>query len=260
MNPFNLKNKKIFIGGGYGLLGSSVVNICNSLGAKIVVIEKVENKKKKLNGIEYIFFDISKINKLELNFKKLTDRHGVPDGFINCSWPKTKDWKKTSFKKINPEIFKKNIEIHMNSFILAAKIVADKMKQKKIKGTVINFGSIYGLVGQNMSVYKKTKIRENMNYSIIKGGIINFSKQLASYYGKHNIRVNAICPGGIQGHVKGRNKSQDKRFIKNYSELCPLGRLGTPQEIAASVLFLASDASSYITGSAFTVDGGWTSI
>ena len=99
-----------------------------------------------------------------------------------------------------------------------------------------------------------------MNYSVIKGGIINFSRQLASYYGNYKIRINSICPGGIVGHSKGLSKGQDKIFLRNYIKNCPLQRLGTPEEVASSVLFLASDASSYITGTAFIVDGGWTSI
>ena len=103
-------------------------------------------------------------------------------------------------------------------------------------------------------------MRENMNYSVIKGGITNFSRQLASYYGKDGIRVNAICPGGISGHVKGSSKKQNIKFIKNYSMNCPLSRLGTAQEVAFSVLFLSSDASSYIPGTSFMVDGGWSAI
>ena len=103
-------------------------------------------------------------------------------------------------------------------------------------------------------------MHENMNYSIIKGGILNFSRQLASFYGPSGIRVNSICSGGINGHVKGSKKNQDKNFINNYKKNCPLGRLGMAREIAESVLFLASDASSYITGTSLVVDGGWSSI
>ena len=76
---------------------------------------------------------------------------------------------------------------------------------------------------------------------------------MASYYGKSNIRVNTVCPGGVLDN-------QDKSFIKNYSERVPLGRLANKNEIAQAVLFLASDASSYITGTTFMVDGGWSII
>ena len=120
--------------------------------------------------------------------------------------------------------------------------------------------SIYGLLAQNKEIYKNTNMSENMNYSIIKGGVINFSRQLASYYGKHGVRINTLSPGGIIGHVKGINKKQDKKFLDRYKEICPLKKLATPDEIAYSTLFLASDASSYITGTNFIVDGGWSII
>ena len=86
------------------------------------------------------------------------------------------------------------------------------------------------------------------------------TKQLASYYGQSGIRVNIICPGGIEGNVKGKKIKQPLNFMKNYSKQSPLRRLGKPEEIAPSALFLSSEASSYITGTIFLVDGGWTSI
>ena len=83
---------------------------------------------------------------------------------------------------------------------------------------------------------------------------------MAAYYGKYNIRVNTICPGGLEGHIAGKAKTQPKKFKKQYSLQTPLKRMGKPEEIASSVLFLASEASSYITGTTFMVDGGWTAI
>ncbi len=266
LDKFNLKNKKAFIIGGCGLLGSEISEALLSANAEVFVFDidrtkgKILEKSFSKTKFKYIYFDLKNTDSIDNKFKIFIKKYGCPNIFINCSYPATKDWSKSSFSNNSLKLLKKNIDLHLNSYTWLSHKVCESMKQKKIKGSVINFGSIYGLVGQNMTIYKKTKIKENMNYSIIKGGIINFSKQLASYYGKNSIRVNAICPGGVQGHVKGKNKKQDKIFVKNYSELCPLGRLGTPQEIAASVLFLASDASSYITGSTFTVDGGWTSI
>ncbi len=265
LDKFNLRNKKAFIIGGCGLLGSEICEAFLSTNAKVYVFDKDKKKgkyfqKKFGKNFKYVFFDLKNIYKFDKKIKLFIKKYGCPNILVNSSYPATKDWEKSSFSTNSFNLMKKNIDLHLNSHTWLSYKICEAMKQKKIKGTIINFGSIYGLVGQNLSIYKKTKIRENMNYSIIKGGIINFSKQLASYYGKYDIRVNAICPGGIQGHVKGKNKKQDKKFVKNYSEICPLGRLGTPQEVASSVLFLASDASSYITGSAFIVDGGWTAI
>ena len=134
------------------------------------------------------------------------------------------------------------------------------MKKAKIAGSLIQFGSVYGVVGQNLSIYKGTKLTENLTYSAIKGGIINNTKLMASYYGKYNIRINAICPGGLEGNIAGKSERQPGKFKKQYTLQVPLKRMGKPEEIAPSVLFLASDASSYVTGTTFMVDGGWTAI
>ena len=83
---------------------------------------------------------------------------------------------------------------------------------------------------------------------------------MASYYGQFGIRVNALCPGGLKGHVAGKSQQQNPLFKKQYSQKTPLKRLGKPEEIASTALFLASDASSYITGATIMVDGGWTAV
>ena len=83
---------------------------------------------------------------------------------------------------------------------------------------------------------------------------------MASYYGKNNIRVNTVCPGGIVGPVADLSSKQSKQFVKNYSNQVPLKRLGNSEEVASTILFLSSSASSYITGTTIMVDGGWTAI
>ena len=99
-----------------------------------------------------------------------------------------------------------------------------------------------------------------MSYSIIKGGITNFTRQMAAYYGRNNIRVNTICLGGVEGHVKGSTTTQPKKFLAKYRKLTPLQRLAKPEDAAFAALFLASDASSYITGTTLMVDGGYSII
>ena len=93
------------------------------------------------------------------------------------------------------------------------------MKSKKKTGSIILLGSIYGVVGQDVEIYKNTKIRENITYSVIKGGIVNFTKQMASYYGSYDIRVNSLCAGGLEGHVAGKSKKQDNIFVENYIQI-----------------------------------------
>ena len=107
----------------------------------------------------------------------------------------------------------KNIEIHMNSYAWLAKIVAEKMIKNKIKGSIINLNSIYGLLGQDLSIYEKTSMKENMPYSMIKGGLVNLTRQMASYYGKFGIRINGVCSGGLKGHVAGKSNFQQKQYL-----------------------------------------------
>ena len=111
--------------------------------------------------------------------------------------------------------------------------------KKYRRGSVVLLNSIYGILGQDMSIYKKTDIRENFTYSVAKGGITNAVRQPAAFYGKYNIRVNSICSGGVEGHMKSSLKSQPKNFISNYNNKCPLGRLAKPNEITNVIKFYA---------------------
>lgn len=256
---FSLKNKKAIVVGSSGLIGSKIVEGLLSQGAAVL---GVDLKKKKLESKNFLFqkLDFSKLNKIEKELEKSYKKFGIPQIFINASWPRTKYWTKLNFADASAKEIQENINIHLNSYILSSKIIAEKMRKEKIKGTIILLGSIYGLVGQNMSLYKGTKIKENFIYSAIKGGIINYTRQMASYYGKFNIRCNVICPGGIEGHVAGLASKQPTKLINAYKNLVPLSRMGKPHEVAAPVVFLSSEASSYINGATIMVDGGWTAI
>ncbi len=264
MEKFSLAKKLVYIIGGSGQLGKEIVKTFAEANAKIILLDIKEEfaknfKKKYLSKIKYHYFDCTNKN-YDNDFNEIIKKNGVPNIFINCSYPMTKKWKESSFKKITRKNLEENINIHLNTYAWLAKTIADKMKTKKIRGSIIQFGSIYGILGQDLSIYLNTKMEENMSYSIIKGGITNLTRQMASYYGKFNIRVNTICPGGIKGTVQGVMNKQEKNFVQNYSLKVPLSRLGNADEISYPVLFLASEASSYITGSTLVVDGGWSII
>ena len=256
IEKFKLKNKLAFVVGS-GLIGLKIINAFLEAEAKVILIDKIKNNTsslKKNNKFKFEKIDISNINLIEKKYHLLTKKYGVPHVFVNCSYPKTKDWKQNSFSKIKADSFSKNINLHLNTFSWLAKIVADSMIRNKIKGSIIQLSSIYGVVGQNLNIYEGTNMKESMTYSVIKGGINNLTRQMASYYGKYGIRVNSLCAGGVE------DKKQVKRFKKNYSKNVPMRRLAKSEEIALSALFLSSDASSYITGTSFMVDGGWTAI
>ena len=148
----------------------------------------------------------------------------------------------------------------MNSYAWLGRLAAEAMVKKNKGGSIIQLSSIYGIVGQDLNIYEGTNMHENMAYAVIKGGITNLTRLMASYYGQYNIRINSLCPGGLKGHVAGKNDTQHPVFIKQYSKKTPLRRLGFSEEIASTALFLASAASSYITGATIMVDGGWSAL
>jgi NAD(P)-dependent dehydrogenase (short-subunit alcohol dehydrogenase family) len=142
--------------------------------------------------------------------------------------------------------------MHLNGYFLCCQNVLAQMK-KQNSGSFINMASIYGVVGPDFTVYEGTPIGNPAGYAAIKGGIINLTRYLASYYGKYNVRVNCISPGGIFDN-------QHEIFLANYNKKVPMKRMGTPEDIAPSASFLMSDESSYITGHNLIIDGGWTAI
>ena len=265
IKKFSVKNKKVFIVGGMGLIGKEVVNAFYQLGSKVVILD-IEEKKREFKKIfkskllSYASFDCSDLNSISQNLKLISKNYGCPDVVVNCSYPKTDTWKNSSFKKINYQNYKENLEIHLSSYVWVSKYLADLMVNKKVKGSIIMLSSIFGKFGQDLSTYKNTKLSENMTYSIIKGGINTFTKQMGSFYGKNNIKVNSVSPGGIKGHVAGASKKQDKTFIKNYINKVPLGKMCKPEDVASTIVFLSSEASNYITGENIFVDGGLKSI
>ena len=124
--------------------------------------------------------------------------------------------------------------------------------KKRGKGSIVNFSSTYGINSPKHHIYGKSKINSPISYATTKSAIINFSKYLATYYGKENIRVNVISPGGIE------NKGQSNEFKKNYNLNTPMNRLAKAHEFNEVVQVLLSDASSYMTGANISIDGGWT--
>ncbi len=258
INIFSLKNKKIIVLGGSGLIGLELSNFLNNLGAKVFNFD-IRNNKDLNNSIKYIKFDVTQKKSIKKKINDFFKQNGTPDCYVNCSYPITKGKNKYNFKDVSLETIENSLNVHLKTYIWLAKVIAEKMVKSKIKGSLVQFGSHYGVIGQSPDIYSGTKMSENMVYSAIKGGIISNTRQMAAHYGKYGIRINCVSPGGIEGHVKGKKFAQPKSFLKKYSLRTPLKRLAKKHEIVPSVAFLLSDASTYITGINLIIDGGWTS-
>jgi NAD(P)-dependent dehydrogenase (short-subunit alcohol dehydrogenase family) len=124
---------------------------------------------------------------------------------------------------------------------------------KQGRGSIINISSIYGVVSNDPGLYEGTDMKQPPNYTFVKAGMINFTRYLACYYGKQGVRANCISPGGFFNN-------QPKPFLERYEKRVPVGRMLNDEDVKGAVVFLASDASAYVTGHNLMVDGGWTSL
>jgi NAD(P)-dependent dehydrogenase (short-subunit alcohol dehydrogenase family) len=244
----NLSGKIIVVTGGNGLLGKEIISKLKKQGATVINLEVNIRTDRDLSEIEC---DITNPKSIDNAIQLIITKYGKIDGLVNNAYPRTNDWG-NKFEDINIHSWRSNIDMQLNSIFYLTQIVLEKMKLENF-GTIVTMASIYGVVGPDFSIYENTDMTMPAAYSAIKGGVINFSKYLASYYGKHNIRVNCISPGGIQNN-------QSEIFVNNYKMKVPLKRMGKASDIAPAVCFLLSDESSYITGQNLIIDGGWTSI
>jgi NAD(P)-dependent dehydrogenase (short-subunit alcohol dehydrogenase family) len=242
-----LIGKVIIVTGGNGLIGRSLVENVNSENG-ICINADLHNTNDDLSNVNC---DVTNEKSIENTINLVLKKYGKIDGLVNNAYPRTSDWGE-KFENISSNSWKSNIDMQLNSIFLFAQKILPHMVNRK-KGSIVNIGSIYGVVGPDFNVYDNTNLTMPAAYSAIKGGIINFSRYLSSYYGKHNIRVNCISPGGIFN-------DQESVFVKNYENRVPMKRMGNPEDISPAVSFLLSDESSYITGQNLIIDGGWTAI
>ncbi len=250
-NLFSCKNKIVIVVGGAGLIGSEIVKGLSDFGAKVYIADadKKAAKKIKAKGIQFVYLDITSEDSINKALGEVYKKAKKIDVLINCAYPRTSDWC-LKLEDVPFDSWKDNVNNHLGGYFLCSKVAADLMKNKA-KGVIINFASIYGVVAPDFSIYKGTHMTMPVAYSAIKGGIIAFTKYMATYYAKDNIRANVISPGGVFN-------GQDRAFVKKYAMKTPLCRMANPKDIVGAVIFLSSDASSYLTGQNLVVDGGWS--
>lgn len=256
-NLMELDNKIIAVTGGTGLIGKEFCRGLAEFGADVIIgstnekngeaVSKELNRELGEEKVYYNHLDITSETSINNFIEKNVDVFERIDVLVNNAYPRNENYGNL-FENVDFESFKYNIISHMGGYFLTSQKMSEQMIRQK-SGVIINIASIYGILGPNFSVYEDTKMTMPVEYSLIKGGIINFTRYLATYLAPHNIRANSISPGGVFNN-------QPPAFIERYNEKVPLGRMADPEDIVGALIFLSSDASSYITGQNIMVDGG----
>jgi len=260
---FSLKNRTVVLTGSAGRLGNRFAHVLSQAGADVVLLDinKSENKKLekelrdlyKTNPTAYTV-DINKPNKMQHLTKKIISKYSKIDVLINNahSVPRKNPKLSESFEKFPDDIWEIMVTETLRGLFFCSKEIGNVMS-KQNKGVIINISSIYGMVGPDQRIYGTSKLNSPVAYSVTKGGVVNMTRYLASYWQGKNIRVNTLTLGGVND-----KKLQKPSFVKNYSKRTILGRMASKNDFDGALLFLASDASSYMTGANLVIDGGWT--
>ena len=269
---FSLEKKVIVMFGGNGHLGRQFCKAILDSGGKLYSCDTNINETDEIKQLkkEYpqqfnlIKVDATKTKELEIIYREIVTEEKKVDVLINATTMKSDDFY-LPFEEVSLESWNIGILGNLTIPFLAIQTFIPIMKANK-RGSIINISSHYGKVGNDQRIYEGSNLHEiyikdspdikqiysHGVYNAAKGGVNNFTRYLAAYYGTCNIRVNTLSPGGIC------NENENEVFLEKYSEKVPLGRKANIDEMNGALIFLASDASSYVTGHNLVVDGGYT--
>lgn len=253
---FRLDGRIALVTGGAGIYGVHISRALAEAGAHVVIASRNLEQCKKTAGelageglkVSAAVLDLGSSGSIQALCDEIVSEFGKLDILFNNAVARAGGDPST----VTEEDWVSAMKVNSTGFFMSCKIFGEQMIKQR-SGVIVNISSIYGVVGPNFNIYEGTDITSPANYAFAKGGMINFTRYAASYYGRFGIRVNCISPGGFQ-------TDQPDIFIKNYAKQSLLGRMATDDDIKGAAVFLASDASAYITGHNLMVDGGWTAI
>ncbi len=267
---YSLRDHVIILTGGCGLLGTQYAVDLVDAGAHVVVADIDEARAEsvaqaamvgKESRAVGIGVDVSDKASVTAMVKRVMDLFGRVDGLVNNAAinPKMdadamKDHVLT-FENYPVEMFNQSLAVNVTGMFLCAQAVAPIMLAQG-RGSIVNVSSTYGLVGPDQRLYERDdpsapKTFKPVDYSVTKAAVLGLTHYLAAYFMGKNIRVNTLTPGGVFN-------AHDEEFVRRYSARTTLGRMANKTEYSAGLVYLLSDASSYMTGANLVVDGGWT--
>jgi NAD(P)-dependent dehydrogenase (short-subunit alcohol dehydrogenase family) len=271
---FDISGRVCIVTGGGGLIGLKHAEAITEGGGIPVLLDIIQAgmdrniktlKEEYGDDIKYetIVTDITDRDALSKVRDELLEKYGHIDVLINnaANNPKVEGGSKNlgamRFTNFPVDIWNQDLAVGLTGAMLCAQVFGEVMEKQK-KGVVLNISSDYGLIAPDQRIYRKEGLPEEqqtvkpVSYSVVKHGIIGLTKYLAIYWAEKGIRVNTLCPASL-------SNGQDEEFVNKISNLIPLGRMSDPDEYVCTILYMISDAATYMTGSTVVCDGGRTS-
>jgi NAD(P)-dependent dehydrogenase (short-subunit alcohol dehydrogenase family) len=262
-----LKESTAVVTGGGGILGSRICKGLMEFGARIAVVD-LDNEASKFVADELnkiikgtaisIHCDVSNAASVSQMTSQVVDAFGGIDVLVNNAASKSDDMNAfyAPFEEYSLEQWRKVMSVNIDGMFLVAQSVGMQMIKQGRGGSIIQTSSIYGLSAPDQRIYEGSsylgrQINTPAVYTASKAAVIGLTNHLATYWADRGIRVNTITPGGMES-------GQNEEFKRNYSKRVPMNRMGMPDEIVGAVIYLASAASSYVTGQNIVIDGGLT--
>lgn len=267
---FSVRDKVVVVTGGFGQIGAEFVRELHGRGARVAVTSRSEVADPAARlGIDdpdgrllAVAMDITDQASVDAGFDRVADAWGVPTVVVNNAGldtqPSAPPEVSGPFEEFPVEVFREVVDTNLVGTFLVTQAAGRRMRDAGVGGSIVNVGSIYGMVSPVQDIYAyKAELTgvpfiKPVAYSAAKSGLYNLTRYCATYWGRAGIRVNTLTPSGV------RRDTQDATFQANYTARMPIGRMAEANEFNGALVFLASDASTYMTGSNVVVDGGWT--
>lgn len=267
-NLFDLQDHIAVVTGGLGQLGRQFTLALADHGARVAVIDKSNDADLVLNRfgaqaenerLKFLAADVTVRSSLVSSLQEIEDGWGPPSVLINNagldSPPNATASENGPFESYPEDSWRKVLDVNLTGVFLCCQVYGGAMARAG-RGSIINISSIYGLVSPDQRLYEYRHAEgapffKPVSYSVSKSGLLNLTRYLATYWAQSGVRVNTLSFGGVFAN-------QDDAFLKNYCDRVPLGRMAREEDYNGAVIFLASNASAYMTGSNLVIDGGWT--
>jgi len=268
---FGVRDSVVVITGALGQIGAAFTTEFLRRGARVAAmgrsvaperVREVFGEDADTERLLAVPVDITRKQSIEAALDAVQERWGTPSVLINNAGldtqPSAPPEVSGPFEDFPEDVFREVVEVNLVGTFLMTQAVGRRMRQAELPGSIINIGSIYGIVSPQQPIYayraeqSGSPFIKPVAYSAAKSGIYNLTRYCATYWAQHGIRVNTLTPSGV-----GRD-TQDEEFQRNYCARMPIGRMATADEFNGAAVFLASPASVYMTGADLVVDGGWT--